>query len=116
MAIVGVTCILVGRTWSNFLNWGEITDPQLLIRKGKEYKVINLYLPKAWTEGWEESSIICLESYHRILFFKYRSEIYVSGDRIRFTDDGPQIGSLYRASFPGTSSGAIVMNQIKKSA
>jgi len=113
IVVVAVTFLLLGRVWSNFLNWGAITDPQLLIKKGKEYKVINLYLPKGWTEGWEVSSIVCFETYDRRFLIKYRSEIYVSGDRIRFTDDGPRIGSSYRASFPGTSTGAIVMNHIK---
>ena len=113
IAIVAVTGILLGRIWSNFLNWGGITDPQMLIKRGKDYKVINLYLPKGWTEGWEVGSIICLETYARSFFVKYRSEIYVSGDRIRFADDGPRIGSVYRASFAGTSSGAIFMSQIR---
>jgi len=113
IAVVAVTFLLLGRVWSNFLNWGAITDPQVLIKKGKDYKVINLYLPKGWTEGWEVSSIVCFETYHRRFLIKHRSEIYVSGDRIRFTDDGPHIGSSYRASFPGTSTGAIVMNHVK---
>jgi len=112
IAVIAVTCFFLGRVWSNFLNWGAITDPQLLVRKGKSYKVINLYLPKGWTEGWEVGSIICFETYDRIFFIKFRSEIYVSCDRIRFTDDGPQIGAFYRATFPGTSSGAIVMHHI----
>src|SRR5436853_4988202 len=111
--IIAISCILFGRIWSNMLNWGTITEPQAVIKKGKEYKVINLYLPKGWTEGWEVSSIVCFETYDRRFLIKYRSEIYVSGDRIRFTDDGPRIGSSYRASFPGTSNGAIVMNHIK---
>src|SRR6478672_4928340 len=106
ISTVAITCILLGRIWSNFLNWGGITDPQLRIKKGKEYKVINLYLPKGWTEGWEVGSIICFESYHRRVFMKYRREIYVSGDRIRFTDDVPNIGSFYKATFSNTSSGS----------
>jgi hypothetical protein len=113
IAVIAVACILFGRIWSNFLNWGEITDPQLIIRNGKHYKVINLYLPKSWTEGWVVGSIICLEGYHRRFFVKYRKEIYVSGDRIRFTDDGPGIGSLYQAIFPKTTNGSIVMKPVK---
>jgi hypothetical protein len=112
IAVIAVTCILLGRVWSNFVNWGAITDPQLLLRKGENYKVINLYLPKGWTEGWELGSIICLETYDRFFFIKYQREIYVSGDRIRFSNDGPQIGAFYRATFPGTSSGTIIMHQI----
>jgi len=111
--IIAVACILFGRIWSNILNWGKVTDPQVIIRNGKHYKVINLYLPKGWTEGWEVGSIICFESFHRRLFVKYRREIYVSGDRIRFTDDGPGIGSFYRASYSNTSAGSIVMNLVK---
>ena len=112
IAIVAVACILFGRVWSNYLNWGEITDPQLLIRKNKNYRVINLYLPKGWTEGWEVGSIICFEIHHRSFFVKYRREIYVSGDRVRFTDDGPGIGSLYTASISKTSGGSIVMTPV----
>jgi hypothetical protein len=113
--IIAVACILFGRIWSNILNWGKVTDPQLIIRNGKHYKVINLYLPKGWTEGWEVGSIICFESFHRRFFVKYRREIYVSGDRIRFTDDGPGIGSFYKASYSKTSTGSIVMKPIKMS-
>jgi hypothetical protein len=113
--IIAVACILFGRIWSNILNWGQITDPQVIIRNGRHYRVINLYLPKGWTEGWEVGSIICFESFHRRFFVKYRREIYVSGDRIRFTDDGPDIGSFYKASYTNTSTGSIVMNPIKMS-
>src|SRR6266487_4740636 len=111
--IIAVACILFGRIWSNMLNWGKITDPQVIIRNGRHYKVINLYLPKGWTEGWEVGSIICFESFHRRFFVKYRREIYVSGARIRFADDGPGIGSFYKASYSNTSTGSIVMNPIK---
>ncbi|HEV8283395.1 MAG TPA: hypothetical protein VGQ09_03750 [Chitinophagaceae bacterium] len=111
--IIAVACTLFGRIWSNILNWGHITDPQLIIRDGKHYKVINLYLPKGWTEGWEVGSIICFESFQRRFFVKYRKEIYVSGDRIRFTDDGPGIGTFYKASYSNTSTGSIVMDPVK---
>jgi len=114
ITIVAITCILAGRIWSNYLNWGEITDPQLIIRKGKYYKVVNLYLPKSWTEDWIVESIVCLKCYHRRFFVKYSKEIYVSGDRIRFSDDGPGIGSYYQAIFPRTSNGLIVMKPVKK--
>ncbi len=113
IAIITVTAILFGRIWSNILNWGKITDPQLIIKNGKYYKVTNLYLPKGWTEGWDVGSIICFESFHRKFFVKYHKEIYVSGDRIRFTDDGPGIGLLYKASYSNASSGSIVMKPIK---
>ena len=114
IAIIAVASVLIGRIWSNLLNWGQITDPQAIIRKDEDYKVINLYLPKGWTEGWEIGSIVCLEYFQWRLFRKYRREIYVSGDRIRFTDDGPSIGSFYKASFTHASSGSIVMTHIKK--
>ena len=113
IAIIAIACVLFGRIWSNILNWGEVTDPQLIIKSGKYYKVINLYLPKSWTEDWVVGSIICLESYHRRFFVSYRREIYVSGDRIRFTDDGPGIGSFYQAINPKTSNGSIVMKPAK---
>ena len=112
--IIAVGCILIGRIWSNILNWGEITDPHALIKGGQSYRVINLYLPKGWTEGWEVGSIICFESFDKKFFLKQRKEIYVSGDRIRFTDeDGPTIGAFYKASFTYASSGSIVMTHIK---
>jgi len=114
--IVAVACILLGRIWSNMRNWGTITDPQAIIRGGRDYKVVNLYFPKGWTEGWEVGSIVCLESSHRKLFSKHPNEIYVSGDRIRFTDDGPTIGSTYKASFTYASSGSILMTHIRKPA
>ena len=112
--IIAVACILLGRIWSNLLNWGEITDPQAIIKGGQDYRVINLYLPKGWTEGWEVGSIVCFESSQRRFFSKYPREVYVSGDRIRFTDDGPSIGSTYKASFTYASSGAILMTHVKK--
>jgi len=114
IAIIAAGCILIGRIWSNFLNWGEITDPQQIIKKGEEYRVVNLYLPKGWTEGWELGSIVCLECFHHRFFSKKRREIYVSGDRMRFTDEGPVIGSFYKASFTHASSGSIVMTHINK--
>src|SRR6266498_1657783 len=84
--IIAVACILFGRIWSNILNLGRITDPQVILRQGKNYKVTNLYLPKGWTEGWAVGSIVCLECIQRRFFVRYRKEIYVSGDRIRFID------------------------------
>ena len=113
IVIIAIACILFGRVWSNILNWGEITDPQLIIKKGKRYRVVNFYLPKAWTDDWVVGSIICLESYNRKLFIKYRKEIYVSGDRIRFADDGPGIGRFYEATFSNSSTSSIVMNPAK---
>ena len=110
---IAIVCILSGRIWSNMLNWGEITDPQLIIKKGKYYKVINLYVPKTWTEDWIVGSIICLKAYHRRFFFKYSRDIYVSGDRVMFTDDGPNIGLVYEAVFPKTKNGSIVMKLVK---
>ena len=111
--IIAIVGLLIGRIWSNNLNWGEITDPQLIIKKGKYYKVINLYIPKIWTEEWIVGSIICLKSYHRRFFVGYSKEIYVSGDRIRFSDDGPGIGLFYQAIFPKTTNGMIVMKPVK---
>jgi hypothetical protein len=114
IAVIAVACVLLGRIWSNILNWGEITDPQLILKKGEHYKVINLYLPKGWTEGWEVGSIICFESQHKRFFFKKRKEIYVSGDRIRFSDEGPGIGSFYQAIFSNSAAGSILMKEVKK--
>lgn len=114
--IIAIVCILAGRIWSNNLNWGEITDPQLIIRKGEYYRVINLYIPKEWTEDWIVGSIICLESYHRRFFVRYRKEIYVSGDRMRFTDDGPGVGLFYQAVSTKRANGSIVMKHVKKPA
>ena len=113
--IIAVACVLFGRIWSNMLNWGTVTEPHSLIRSGRNYKVINLYLPKSWTDSWEVGSIVCLESFHRRFFKEYRKEIYVSGDRIRFADeDGPGIGRFYKASFSNRSTGSIVMRPIRK--
>lgn len=113
--VIATACILFGRIWSNMLNWGTITAPQSVIRSGKHYKVINLYLPKGWTEGWEVGSIICFESFSRRFLVKYRQEIYVSGDRIRFAhDEGPGIGLFYVASYSNKSTGSIVMNPVKQ--
>ena len=111
--IIAIACILFGRIWSNILNWGKITDAQTIIKGGRDYTVVNLYIPKGWTDGWEVGSIVCLECSHG-LFSKNSREIYVSGDRIRFTDDGPTIGSTYKASFTYASSGSIVMTNIEK--
>jgi hypothetical protein len=113
ISIMAITCVLFGRIWSNILNWGTITHPNQLIRSGRSYKVINLYLPKGWTDSWEVGSIVCFESVQRRFFIKYRKEIYVSGDRIRFTDDGPGIGSFYEASYSNKSTGTILMKPVK---
>jgi len=110
--IMAVACILFGRIWSNILNWGTITSPNQVIRSGKNYKVINVYIPKGWTDSWEVGSIICFESIQSGLF-KYSKEIYVAGDRIRFTDEGPRIGSFYKASYSNKSTGSIVMKPVK---
>ena len=111
--IVGLACILAGRIWSNHLNWGEITDPHLIIKNGKYYKVVDVYLPKIWTEDWIVGSVICLESNHRRFFVKYSRKIYVSGDRIRFADVEPEIGLYYQATFPKTTNGSIVMKPVE---
>lgn len=111
IVIAVVACVLFGRIWSNVLNWGQITEPQVLIKNGKSYKVLNIYLPKGWTEGWEVDSVVCFENFHRKFLIKYRKEIYVSGDRIKFTDDGPAIGTIYQASY--SSRGSIVMKPVK---
>ena len=68
--IMVVACILFGRIWSNILNWGTITNPNQVIRGGRYYKVINLYLPKGWTDSWEVGSIICFESFRSRFFVK----------------------------------------------
>src|SRR5258706_9595608 len=112
IVIVAVACVLFGRIWSDHLNRGGITDPQLIIREDKYYKVINTYTPKTWTEDWIVGSIICLQSYHRRFFVKYNRDIYVSGDRIRFTDNGPGIGLFYQATIK-KATGSIVMKQVK---
>ena len=113
--IVAMACVLFGRIWSNILNWGTITEPHSMIRSGRSYKVINLYLPKGWTDSWEVGSIICLETFRRGFFKEHRKEIYVSGDRIRFAEeDGPGIGRSYKASFSNKSTGSIVMKPIKQ--
>jgi hypothetical protein len=111
--VIAIACILFGRIWSDNLNRGAITDPQLIIRKGKYYKVINTYMPVKWTEDWIAGSIICLKSYHRRFFVKYSRDIYVSGDRIRFTDDGPHIGLFYQAIATKKATGSIVMKPAK---
>ncbi|HYM92628.1 MAG TPA: hypothetical protein VET23_00685 [Chitinophagaceae bacterium] len=109
LLIVAIACIILGRIWSNNLNWGDITDPKLIMKKGKNYKVINLYLGKGWTEDWVAGSIICFKFYHHRFFVKYSKEIYVSGDKIRFDDDGPVVGKVYKAVFPKSLYGLIVM-------
>jgi len=112
--IIAIACTLFGRIWSNMLHWGTITEPHSLIRSGSHYKVINIYLPNGWTEGWEVGSIICFESFDRHFFVKKRKEIYVAGDRIRFTnEEGPGIGSFYTASYSNKSTGSIVMKPVK---
>ncbi|MFI5185909.1 MAG: hypothetical protein ACHQF0_04250, partial [Chitinophagales bacterium] len=81
IAIIAAAGILIGRIWSNFLNWGTITDPQMIIRNGENYKLINLYFPKGWTEGWEVGNVICFETVQRRFFIKSQKEIYISGDK-----------------------------------
>jgi hypothetical protein len=112
--IIAIACILIGRVWSDILNWGEITDPRVIIKNGKEYKLLNLYIQKSWTEDWIVDSIVCLESQHRSFFAKKTKEIYVSGDKIRFSGaDGPCIGLLYQAVFPKTTNGSIELKPVK---
>ena len=111
--IVAIACIIVGRIWSNIQNWGDITDPKLIMKKGKNYKVINLYTGKEWTEDWVVGSIICLKIYHHRFFVKYSKELYISGDRLRFDDNGPDIGQIYQAVFPRSINGIIVMKPIQ---
>ena len=114
IAVIAVASVLLGRIWSNILNWGEITDPQQILKKGECYKVVNLYLPKGWTEGWEVGSIVCLETHQKRFFIKQKKEIYVSGDRIRFSDEGPGIGSFYQAIFSNSAAGSIIMKPVAK--
>jgi hypothetical protein len=111
--IVAVACVLSGRIWSDKINRGEITDPQLIIRKGKSYKIINTYVPGTWTEDWIVGSIICLKSYDKRFFVRFSRNRYVSGDRIRFTDNGPVIGSFYQAIATKKTTGTIVMKPVK---
>jgi hypothetical protein len=112
LVIMAIAGILVGRIWSNKSNWGEITDPNLIIRQGKFYEVVNLYIPKDWTEDWIADSIICFKSSHRSFFVKYTRKIYVLADHIRFTDDGPFVGSYYQAVSRKTTTGLIVMKPV----
>ena len=112
--IIATACVLAGRIWSDSLNWGEITDPQSILRKGKCYKVINMYIPKEWTEDWIVDSIICLENRHHGFFKRNTKIIYVSGDRIRFSGDGPGIGSFYEAMTSKRANGIIVMKPVDK--
>jgi len=111
--IVAIACIMMGRIWSDILNWGAITDPQLLIKNRKNYKVLSIYLPKTWSEGWIVGTIICLESYPTRFFIKYRKNIYVSGDRIRFADEVPNVGLTYEAKITRASSHSILMSPVK---
>jgi hypothetical protein len=83
------------------------------MRKGKYYKVINTYVPTRWTEDWIVGSIICLKAYNRKLFISYSRDIYVSGDRVRFTDGGPVAGSLYQVMTTKKSTGTVVMAPVK---
>jgi hypothetical protein len=111
--IVVIAGILAGRIWSDWINRGDITDPLLVIRKGRYYKVVNTYVPTHWTEDWIVGSIICLKAHHRKLFISYSRDIYVSGDRVRFTDGGPVAGSLYQVTTTKKSTGAVVMTPVK---
>ncbi len=113
LIVVAIAFVMIGRVWSNSLNWGDITDPKLIMKKGKNYKVINLYLGKGWTEDWVAGSIICFKFYHHRFFVKHSKDIYVSGDKIRFEDeDGPIVGKVYKAVFPKSLHGIIVMKPV----
>ena len=112
--IVAIACVLLGRIWSDRLNRGEITDPLLMVRKEHYYKVINTYVPSMWTEDWIVGNIICLKQYHSKLLQEGNRDIYVSGDRVRFTDGGPVIGSMYQVIATKKSTGGVVMKLVKK--
>lgn len=107
--IVALLSIVSGRIWSDKLNRGEITDPDLVMKNGNIYKVVNLYNAKQWTDDWAVGSIICFKIYKQRFIFKNSKEIYVSGDRVRFADDEPDIGKIYKAVFPRSVYGRIVM-------
>jgi hypothetical protein len=110
---IALGCIIGGRIWSDKLNWGEITEPRLIIKKNKIYKVINVYTGKGWTEDWSVESIICLKIYNGHFLFNNSKDIYVSGDLIRFDDEEPEVGKIYRAVFPKSAFGRIVMTPVK---
>lgn len=111
--IVAAAGVIFGKLWSNTQNWGEVTDPKLIMKKGQNYKLINLYLGKGWTEDWVVGSIICLKFYHHRFFTKQSKEIYVSGDKIRFDEDGPSVGKVYEAVFPKSTNGRIFMKPVQ---
>jgi len=113
IVIIAIACILIGRIWSDILNWGAITDPQKMIKNGGKYKVLSVYLPSTWSEGWVIGTIICLESYQSRFFIKYKKDIYLSGDRIRFGNEGPNIGLTYEAKITHASSHSILMTPVK---
>lgn len=110
--ILFITGIILGRIWSNNLNWGEITDPKLIMKNGKNYQILNFYKGESWSENWNVDSIICFKSSHHGFFKKYSREIYVSGDKIRFDDD-PGLGIVYQAIFPKTINGSILMKPVR---
>ena len=110
---IAFACIIGGRVWSDKLNWGEVTEPRLVIKKNKVYKLINVYIGKGWTEDWSIESIVCFKVYNNRFFFKNSKDIYVSGDLIRFDDDEPEVGKTYSAIFPKTTSGRIIMKPVK---
>ena len=113
ITIVAIACILIGRIWSDTLNWGAITDADQLIKNGRNYKVLSVYLPTKWSEGWVVGTIICLESYPSRFFIKYKKDIYISGDRVRFADEGPTIGLTYKAKITRAMSHSILMTPVK---
>ena len=73
--ISSITCIILGRIWSDNLNWGEITEPTLIITNGKKYQILNLYKGVTGAENWNVGSIVCFKSYHHRFFEKYSREI-----------------------------------------
>jgi len=112
--VLFIAGVILGRIWSNNLNWGEITDPKFIMREGKNYQILNLYKGESWSENWDVGSIVCFKSHHHGFVKKYSKEIYVSGDKIRFDDNvGPGIGVVYQAIFPKTLNGLILMKPVK---
>lgn len=110
--ILFIAGVILGRAWSNNLNWGEITDPKLIMENGKKYQILNLYKGESWSENWDVGSIICFKSSHHGYFKKYSREIYVSGDKIRFDEEGVTVGIVYQAIFPKTLNGLILMKPL----
>jgi hypothetical protein len=113
ITIIAIAGILIGRIWSDTLNWGAISEPDMLIKNGQTYKVLSVYLPTKWSEGWIVGTIICLEGYQSRFFIKYKKDIYISGDRVRFADEGPNVGSMYKAKITRSMSHSILMTPVK---